>query len=140
MSNFIQITPFLSVLDLPATLVFFRDILGFQIIVNAPGYAYIERETVAIRLMQNELAAPPATHEQQRAANPTAPLRDYRRFAAYIDVRNVDALFAELKPKLDTLPKDHVHAPVNQPYGQREFMVLAPGNFILAFGQAISNS
>ena len=138
MSNFVQITPFLDAQDLPATLAFFQDILGFDIIVNAPNYAYIERENVAIRLMQNDLAAPPATHQQQRAANPTAALRDYRRFAAYIDVRNVDDLYAELKPKLDTLPKDHVYGPVNQSYGQREFMVLTPGNFIIAFGQPLA--
>src|SRR2546430_12234016 len=42
-----------------------------------------------------------------------------RRFAYYIDVRDVDGLYTELKPKLDTLPKGDVYGPVNQPYGQR---------------------
>jgi hypothetical protein len=53
-------------------------------------------------------------------------------------VRDVDSLYAELKPKLDTLPKEDVHGPVNQPYGQRELLVLAPDGNLLAFGQAIS--
>ena len=61
-----------------------------------------------------------------------------RRFAYYIDVRDVDGLYAELKPKLDTLPKGDVYGPVDQSYGQRELLVLAPDGNLLAFGQAIS--
>lgn len=56
---------------------------------------------------------------------------------AYIDVRNVDALYAELKPKLDTLPAGDVHGPADKSYGQRELLVLAPDGNLLAFGQAI---
>ncbi len=41
-----------------------------------------------------------------------------RRFSYYIDVRDLDALYAELKPKLDTLPKADVYGPVNQSYGR----------------------
>jgi hypothetical protein len=40
--------------------------------------------------------------------------------------RDVDQLYAELKPKLDTFPKRDVYGPGNQPYGQRELLVLAP--------------
>jgi hypothetical protein len=60
-----------------------------------------------------------------------------RRFAYYFDVRDVDRLYAELKPKLDTLPKGDVHGPVDQSDGQRELLVLAPDGNLLAFGQAI---
>jgi len=52
-------------------------------------------------------------------------------------VRDVDALYAELKPKLDTLPKSDVHGPANKEYGQRELLILAPDGNILAFGQPI---
>ena len=38
--------------------------------------------------------------------------------------------------KLDTLPKADVDGPVNQHYGQRELLVLAPDGNLLAFGQA----
>ena len=66
----------------------------------------------------------------------TAP-RPAISFAYYIDVRDVDRLYAELKPKLDTLPKGDVYGPVDQSYGQRELLVLAPDGNLLAFGQAI---
>jgi hypothetical protein len=47
-------------------------------------------------------------------------------FRYYIDVEDVDRLYAELKSKIDALWKGQVHGPVNQEYGQREFMVVAP--------------
>jgi hypothetical protein len=55
-------------------------------------------------------------------------------------VRDVDQLYAELKPKLDTLPQGDVHGPVNQHYGQRELLVLAPDGNLIAFGHALSGS
>lgn len=55
----------------------------------------------------------------------------------YIDVEDVDGLLAELKPKLDTLPDGHVHGPRDQPYGQRELMIVAPDGNLLVFGQSI---
>jgi hypothetical protein len=86
-------------------------------------YAYIERETVAFRILEQHGpdGAPPGN----------------RRFAYYIDVRDVDQLYSELKPKLDTLAKGDVYGPVNQEYGQRELLVLAPDGNLIAFGQAI---
>ena len=121
MSNFIQVTPFMVVDDLERAISFFTDILGFKVLYRVDDYAYVQRETAAFRILEQE-GAPPGN----------------RRFAYYIDVRDVDSLYAELKPKLDTLPKEDVYGPVNQPYGQRELLVLAPDGNLLAFGQAIS--
>ncbi len=61
----------------------------------------------------------------------------FRRFAYYVDVQDVDVLFAELKPKLDTLPAGDVHGPADKSYGQRELLVVAPDGNLIAFGQAI---
>ncbi len=122
MTNFLQVTPFLHVLDLRKALDFFTDILGFSVLFRQDGYAYIHRETVGFRLLQAE----------DREVGP-----GHRRFAYYIDVRDVDALYAELKPKLDTLPPADVHGPADKPYGQRELLVLAPDGELIAFGMAI---
>ena len=83
----------------------------------------MHRETVGFRLLEQtgEEGAPPGN----------------RRFAYYIDVRDVDQLYEELKPKLDMLPKGDVYGPVNQTYGQRELLVLAPDGNLIAFGAAI---
>ncbi len=123
MSNFIQVTPFMHVDDLNRAVAFFTDILGFETRFRVANYAYVERETVGFRILEQKGpdGAPPGN----------------RRFAYYIDVRDVDGLYAELKPKLDTLPAGEVYGPVNQSYGQRELLVLSPDGNLIAFGQAI---
>jgi len=121
--NFIHVTPFMIVEDLEKALDFFVDLLDFEVQLRFADYAYVQRETVGFRIWQQtgKDAPPPGT----------------RRFAYYIDVRDVDALYLELKLKLDSLPEGDVHGPVDQWYGQRELMVLAPDGNLLTFGQAI---
>ena len=121
MSNVIQITPFMHVRDFPAALAFLTDVLGFQIHFQLPGYAYLELEGAGLRIMHS----------------PDAPVGD-RRFAYYLDVRDVDAVYAELKPKLDALPSGQVLGPINQLYNQRELMIVAPDGNLLVFGAAIA--
>jgi len=124
MTNFIQITPFMHVPDIEAAIAFFEEALGFETLFRMDDYAYVEREGAGLRLLRNHGAAgaPPGN----------------RRFAYYIDVRDVDALYAELKPRLDTLPPGDVHGPADKPYNQRELLVLAPDGNLIAFGQAIT--
>jgi catechol 2,3-dioxygenase-like lactoylglutathione lyase family enzyme len=126
MSNFIQVTPFMHVEDLERALAFFTGILGFEVRFRVADYAYVHRETAGFRILEQTGAdgAPPGN----------------RRFAYYIDVHDVDGLYAELKPKLDTLPKGDVYGPVDQSYGQRELLVLAPDGNLIAFGQAIGGN
>jgi len=126
MGNFLQITPFIHVPDIEVALKFFTDVLGFEVPYRISEYAYIQRETVGIRLMHGH--------------GENAGLIGNRRFAYYIDVRDVDALYAELKAKLDQLPDGDVHGPANKEYGQRELLVLAPDGNLIAFGQPISSA
>ncbi len=109
--------------DLEKALAFFVDILDFEVQLRFRDYAYVQRETAGFRIWRQtgKDAAPPGT----------------RRFAYYIDVRDVDRLYAELKPKLDKLPPDDVHGPADKSYGQRELLLLAPDGNLLAFGHAI---
>lgn len=122
MSNFLQITPFMHVKELEPALKFFTEILGFKVAFRSqsPGYAYIEREGCAFRILE----ADEATYGS-------------REYAYYIDLRDVDALHAELRPKLDTLPKGDVLGPIDQPYGNRELIVRVPDGNLLVFGQAM---
>ncbi|MBN8606728.1 MAG: VOC family protein [Caulobacterales bacterium] len=121
--NFIRITPFMHVPDIEAALHFFNDVLGFTTYFRAGTYAYIQRETAGIRLLQNsgDDGAPPGN----------------RRFAYYVDVADIDRLYAELKPKLDTLPAGEVHGPADKDYRQRELCILAPDGNLIVFGQSI---
>jgi catechol 2,3-dioxygenase-like lactoylglutathione lyase family enzyme len=119
-STFIQITPFLDVPSLEDALTFFRDVLGFEVRLRNGDYAYVQRERAGIRLIENPAAVP-----------------GNGRFAHYVDVTDVDALHAELKAMLETLPAGHVEGPLDQPYGQRELMIVAPDGNRIVFGQFI---
>lgn len=123
MTNILQVTPFMHVPDLEAALAFMTGTLGFAIDFRQANYAYVSREGAGLRMLEAGRGDPfvPGT----------------RRFAYYFDCRDVDALYAELKPKLDLLPGGDVHGPTNKPYQQRELLVLAPDGNLIAFGQAI---
>ncbi len=123
--TFIRITPFMHVPDVQKAVAFFRDLLGFKVWIHAADYAYVQRETAGVRILQNrgDDGAPPGN----------------RRFAYYIDVDDVDALYEELKPKLDALPTKDVHGPADKPYGQRELCILAPDANLLVFGHSIAD-
>jgi len=126
-TNIIQITPFMHVSNLDDALAFFNDILGFQTLHrHGDGYAYVHREKAGMRIMVSEGAK---TRADATPGN--------RPFTYYIDVCDVDAMHAELKPRLDTLPPGDVVGPVDQPYGQRELMILAPDGNVLVFGARI---
>ena len=122
--NLIQVTPFMHVPDLEAALQFMTDTLGFGIDYREPTYAYVSRDGAGLRMME---------------AGPGDPFQPgTRRFAYYFDCRDVDGLYAELKPKLDALPARDVHGPADKPYRQRELLVLAPDGNLIAFGQAMA--
>lgn len=123
MTNTIQITPFMHVRDLEEALDFWCGLLGFEPVVRMRDYAYVQYEGVGVRIL-----AYPEAHLFESGRH---------RFAYYIDVRDVDAVHAALKDKLDALPQSHVHGPADKDYGQRELLIRAPDGQLVAFGQAI---
>lgn len=119
--GFIQVTPFFGVSTLGSAIAFYQDMLGFSIFSPGGGYAYVERERVALRLLELDAGAP----IQPGCSH------------AYIDVVDVDALFAELAPRLGELGGGRYGPPIDQDYGQREFWVRDPDGNLLNFGQGI---
>lgn len=118
-----QATPVLHVGNLADAVVFFRDRLGFIARSNYGGYAYLERDGAAVRVMDETIYGPPPAGT--------------RRYMVYIDLAGVDALWAELRDGLAGLPEGTVHPPANQPYGKREFSVLGPDGNYVVFGETI---
>jgi catechol 2,3-dioxygenase-like lactoylglutathione lyase family enzyme len=123
-SNWIQVSPFFGVASLDAAIAFYRDVLAFSVWAPGGGYAYAERERIAFRLLELDTGArnPPGCSH------------------AYIDIADVDSLFAELEPKLMDLPASRWAKPKDQPYGQREFWVRDPDGNLVTFGQGIGEN
>lgn len=124
MANLYRITPFMHVPDIEKALWFFTEVLGFTLRFRTVNYAYVQREAAAFRLLENagDDGAPPGN----------------RRFCYYIDVEDVAAIDAELKPKAPLLEDGDIQGPVDQLYGQRELMVVAPDGNLIVFGQDIA--
>lgn len=118
-----QITPFVPCTSLDRQLAFYRYILGFTVGFQADNYAFLRRDDIAIRLVQVDPSVD-LTHAE-------------RQGSFYIDVQNIDALYANLKPGLDSLPPSRVRAPFNQDYGQREFHVADEDCTLIFFGESL---
>ncbi len=123
MSNIVHVTPFLLVPDLDAALDFFTRVLRFAVPFRMENYAYLALDAAGLRLLA------------ERTATPVA--REHARTTVYIDVHDVDALYAELQARLATLPTEDVQPPVNQDYGMRELSVRMPDGHWLTFGQPV---
>lgn len=128
MPKMTQITPFLYCTDLDAEIAFFRDVLGFKVgsEMRDPDYAYLYRDNVAVRVI--------VTGTPDYLAEPAA------NQMVYIDVDDVDGLYADLEPRLSNLPKGRVTTPFDRFYGQREFHVRDEGPYLLMFGQSMSTT
>ncbi len=124
-TNIQSITPFMHVPDLAAALKWF-DLLGFRTRFHQGNYAYVEREGAGVRVLESR-------------ADDDTPFPPHRGFSIYLDVADVDAIVAEARPKLAGAGVETI-GPVNQHYGQREFMVRAPDGNVLVFGQALGQS
>ena len=108
--------------DLDKALHFYQHYLQFEVGVSMEGYAYIVRDDIAIRLLEVESGSPEGPGEQ----------------ACYICVKDIDALYQQLEPNLSKLTKGQVRAPIDQPYGQREFHVKDEDSMRIFFGEAIA--
>lgn len=119
-----QITPFVPCRSLERQIVFYRDVLGFEVGFTADNYAFLRREAVAVRLIEVE-----ADDDLSE-----------REMSFYIDVTGIDALYADMQNALSSLPEGRVRAPFDQNYGQREFHVLDEDGNLVFFGEGIAEA
>jgi catechol 2,3-dioxygenase-like lactoylglutathione lyase family enzyme len=126
MANFMQITPYLSLNDVDAGVRFFVEVLGFTAMVHDQSFAYVQREGAAVRIIKGS----PDTPEERFDVGP-------RAFLMYIDVRDVDAVEEEVRPKLLAAGRAGGSGPKDQTWGQREFWVPVPEGGLIIFGQEI---
>jgi catechol 2,3-dioxygenase-like lactoylglutathione lyase family enzyme len=122
MPKLLNVMPFLRCASTDEAAEFFTDILGFRLAYREGHYARVSRDDVTFLLMGE--------------GRPLTP-RGGGRYTSYVDVDDVDALYAELKPKLDRLPPGHVNPPCDMEYGQRDFSVLGPDGDLIGFGCAL---
>lgn len=120
-----QVTPFVPCTSLEKQVAFYRDVLGFEVGFLIEGiYAFLKRDDTAVRLVK--VGDDVDLHHPER------------QNSFYIDVQDIDALWAKLQQRLAELPEDRVRAPFNQDYGQREFHVADEDRTLIFFGEAVA--
>src|SRR5262249_55162595 len=110
--NIHSLTPYLEAFDMPASLAFYRDILGFAVIINSGETP----ETPGLCMLQDgartRMPTPGYDPDGKRPPAPApARVKAHRDTALYFSSKNADAIYAQLKAK--QWPAD---PPVTQPY------------------------
>ncbi len=117
-----QITPFIPCTSLARQIGFYEGVLGFKVGFESEYYAFLSRDQVAIRLVQVDADVDLSHPDRQNSF--------------YIDVDEIDDLYADLQDRLKGLGEGRVRAPFDQDYGQREFHVSDEDCTLVFFGQA----
>ena len=121
--QFLSLHPVLFAADLPKTLRFYQETLGFakEFETGDPAfYAAASRDDVEIHF--RHLDSPPIKGE-----------RDADVVDVYTTVADVDRLYSELVGRGAKV----IYGPTKQEYGMKEFYVEDGNGYRLAFGQAI---
>ena len=116
-----QIAPLFFTMDIPGTLAYYQDKLGFQCLgtwQDPPVYAIVARDQHAIHF---RCAEPPK-------ANPNKYSDEL--LDAYVMIDDADALYAEYAAR----GVEFTRKLANMPWHSREFVVKDCGGCLLAFG------
>jgi uncharacterized glyoxalase superfamily protein PhnB len=122
-----QIAPVFFSTDIPATVAYYQDKLGFKCLgtwEDPPIYAIVARDQHAIHF---RCAEPPAANRDKYSDE----LLD-----AYLLTENADAVYAEYA----TRGVEFTRELANTPWGSREFVVKDCDGRLLAFGANVAGS
>ncbi len=116
-----QIVPLFFTLDIPATLEYYKEKLGFECLgtwMDPPVYAIVARDRQAIHF---RCAAPPT---------PNPDKYEEELLDAYLHVDNADTLYAEFASR----GVEFTRGLGNMPWQSREFVIKDCDGRLLAFG------
>ena len=128
------VSPMLWVFDMPTSLAFYRDVLGFAIVQNAPlhadvapdnfGWVWLRRDSA--ELMLNTVYDPADAARPSRLE--PARLAAHSDTTLYIDCPEIDALYRDL-----SAVGVEVKAPAVTHYGMVQLSIKDPDGFGLCF-------
>ena len=132
MIKFTSVTPNLIVRDVPTSLAFYRDVLGFTIKESVPEtepYVFVMLERDEAMVFLNDIKA--AAHDYPAAAS----LPPGGTAALFFVITGVDALHEQVAAKVNVI------MPLKtQFYGMREFAVTDPDGHILTFAERVEGN
>ncbi|NJN67486.1 MAG: VOC family protein [Chloroflexaceae bacterium] len=126
------LSPNLMVAEVDRSLAFYRDVLGFEVVMTMPEegtpiWGMVKRGAVDIMLQASESLGQEYPSLAGRPIGATLTL--------YLEVSDIQALYDELKGKVEP-----VRDLQTMDYGMREFAVCDGDGYILVFGQQVSQA
>ncbi len=108
-----HVSPILGVADMEAALMFYRDVLLFEVVLRSPDYSIVRRDHGSLSL---------------RLVSGVAEAREI-----YIEVTGIDALWEYVSEYQGAYK---TRALFTQDYGMREFHIISPDGCLIFVGQA----
>ena len=120
MASILQNHYVLAVPDEYESAKFFVDILGFEIVMEPPGWVFVKRDNCMIMLG----GCPDDIHPSKLGCH---------NYFSYLRVDDADAYLAEIRSRGGT-PKLNIE---DKPWGMREFSVESPEGYRITIGHMI---
>ena len=127
--NFISATPNLLVTDVSASLAFYQDVLGFELVRSVPDeapFVFVWLKRGGVELFLNDVKTASDSIKLDLRAGGTSTL--------YVDVSDVKALLDQLTGRAKV-----VMPLTDQFYGMREFAILDPDGYLVTFAERLAS-
>ncbi|MGH7470485.1 MAG: VOC family protein [Longimicrobiales bacterium] len=123
--------PLLQVFDMPTSIAFYRDVLGFEVVSPVPDDD--QCDWVLLRLHESELMLNTAYQMESRPLTPDRRRNDvHRDTALFFDCADVDAACAYLRSRGFV-----VDDPVVRDYGMKQLYLHDPDGYEICFQRPV---
>jgi len=127
--EFQGICPLLQVFDMPTSIRFYRDVLGFEVFSTSPPRAPDDLDWCWLKRNGTELMLNTRYEQDDRPSSPDpARIDAHDDTCLYIGCPDVDAAYDYLREK-----GVHVKAPKVAPYGMKQLYIKDPDGFGICF-------
>ena len=128
-----RLTPLVQVFDMPRSVAFYRDVLGFEVAASSPARGPDDFDWCLLRLQGTNLMLNTAYDEGERPPAPEgARVAAHRDAGLFFGCPDVDGAYAYLRGKGVELDP-----PAIAPYGMKQLYLSDPDGYVLCFQWAV---
>jgi catechol 2,3-dioxygenase-like lactoylglutathione lyase family enzyme len=127
--NVERLTPLIQVFDMPRSVAFYRDVLGFEVVTTSPPRGRDDFDWGLLRLQDAALMLNTAYEADERPPAPDAwRVAAHRDTGLFFACPDVDAAYADLRAQGVA-----VAPPTVAPYGMKQLYLRDPDGYELCF-------
>ena len=123
------LAPLIQVFDMPRSIAFYRDVLGFEVVDTSPARGRDDFDWAMLGLDGTNLMLNTAFEALARPAEPDASrVRAHADTGLFFGCRDVDAVYSHLRANGVNPEAPHV-----APYGMKQLYVTDPDGYVICF-------